>query len=429
VYDPEISPAMDAIVLKALVKDPDYRYQSADEMRADIEAALDGQPVAAAAALGSVGYGAYGDDQPTTALRTQEAGAPTSMLPPMRDDDGGFGYDQRPDRRRGAPKKNNTSTILLVVAGILVLVGAIFIGREVFGGSSPTGSIAVPDFTGDTMEEAEQQAQSGGFIVKDDGKPIPCDNAKKGQITKQDPSAATRIAEDETVTVTLCSGPELIAVPNVEGAELDEARDELVQKGFDRDRIEVKRVESERTPGIVIDQTPAAGSKKPKTATITLTIAKEKETVAVPDLTGKTVAEAKQILEAEGLVLGAQTPVESAATPGTIVGQTLQAGQEVAAGSTVNVDVAKAAETAQVPNVAGMSLKEARKYIKEAGLEPGPIAGPSDDNATVVQSNPVAGTQVPKGSPVSLTTTPGGDGGDGGDDGFFGGQAGTTRTD
>ncbi|WP_107098304.1 Stk1 family PASTA domain-containing Ser/Thr kinase, partial [Streptomyces pathocidini] len=100
-YDPEISPAMDAIVLKALTKDPDYRYQSADEMRADIEAALDGRPVAAAAAMGAAGYGGYGEDHPTTALRAQDAGPKTSMLPPMREDDGGFGYDERPDRRRG----------------------------------------------------------------------------------------------------------------------------------------------------------------------------------------------------------------------------------------------------------------------------------------------------------------------------------------
>lgn len=81
VFDPEITPEMDAIVLKALVKDPNYRYQSADEMRLDIEACLDGQPVGATAAMGSVGYGGYGDDQATTAMRSADAGA-TSMLPP-----------------------------------------------------------------------------------------------------------------------------------------------------------------------------------------------------------------------------------------------------------------------------------------------------------------------------------------------------------
>src|ERR1051325_2014018 len=83
VFDPEITPEMDAIVLKALVKDRDSPYQSADEMRADIEACLDGQPVAATAAMGAVGYGGYApDDQPTTALRATAPAGQTSMLPP-----------------------------------------------------------------------------------------------------------------------------------------------------------------------------------------------------------------------------------------------------------------------------------------------------------------------------------------------------------
>jgi serine/threonine-protein kinase len=115
---------MEAIVLRALVKDPDYRYQSADEMRADIEACLDGQPAAATAAMGAVSYGGYPDGQATTALRT-DAGVATSMLPPMNPDDGGYG--DRPSRHR--QKKNNTSTSLLIVTGVLVLVGAIFIGK------------------------------------------------------------------------------------------------------------------------------------------------------------------------------------------------------------------------------------------------------------------------------------------------------------
>jgi serine/threonine-protein kinase len=121
VFNPEITPEMDAIVMRALVKDPDYRYQSADEMRSDIEACLDGRPVAATAAMGSVGYGGYPDDQPTTALRTDSSAGPTTMLPPMNR------YNERPDRRR--QKKNNTSTILLVVAGVLLLVSAILIGK------------------------------------------------------------------------------------------------------------------------------------------------------------------------------------------------------------------------------------------------------------------------------------------------------------
>ncbi|MGP3924435.1 Stk1 family PASTA domain-containing Ser/Thr kinase [Streptomyces sp. 8N616] len=431
VYDPEISPAMDAIVLKALVKDPDYRYQSADEMRADIEAALDGQqPVAATAALGAVGYGAYGDDQPTTALRAQEAGGQTSMLPPMREDDGGFGYDERPDRRRGGgQKKSSTSTILLVVAGILVLVGAIFIGRELFGTDSPADRVEVPNFIGDTLKDAQQQGDSGGFVVKDDGDPIPCEDQKKNQITKQDPAAGSRIAKDETVTVTLCSGPELIPVPDVEDLPIEDARDRLVRKGFDRDQILTKSIESDRSPGTVLKQAPKAGTKKPKTATITLTVAKKKETVTVPPVTTKTFEEAKAQLEALGLQVTRTDVDQQGVAEGTVVDQTPAAGTEVEPESTVNLKVAKAAEQTQVPQVVGQKLKDARKAIEDAGLTVGTITGPQEDNSTVVLTDPQGGSPVAKGTTVNITTVDGNGDNEGGDDGgIFGGPTGTVRS-
>src|SRR3954465_534272 len=153
-FDPGITPEMDAIVLKALTKEPDYRYQSADEMRADIESYLDGRPIAASAAMGSVGYGAYPDDHPPPALPA-DAGA-TTMLPPMSPDDGGFGYDDRPDRRRQS--KSNTSTILLVVAGGLVLVGAILIGKGIFAsGGVANDTVAVPNLI--SLKEADARSQ------------------------------------------------------------------------------------------------------------------------------------------------------------------------------------------------------------------------------------------------------------------------------
>ncbi|MGP3952207.1 Stk1 family PASTA domain-containing Ser/Thr kinase [Streptomyces sp. 7N604] len=431
VYDPEISPAMDAIVLKALVKDPDYRYQSADEMRADIEAALDGQqPVAATAALGAVGYGAYGDDQPTTALRAQEAGGQTSMLPPMREDDGGFGYDERPDRRRGGgQKKSSTSTILLVVAGILVLVGAIFIGRELFGSDSPADRVEVPNFIGDTLDDAQQQGESGGFVVEDDGDPIPCEDQKKNQITKQDPAAGSRIAKDETVTVTLCSGPELIPVPDVEDLPIEDARDRLERKGFDRDQILTKSIESDRAPGVVLKQTPKAGAKKPKTATITLTVAKKKETVTVPPVTTKTFEEAKAQLEALGLQVTRTDVDQQGVAEGTVVEQTPTAGTEVKPESRVVLQVAKAAEQTQVPQVVGQKLKDARKAIEDAGLTVGTITGPQEDNSTVVVTDPQGGSPVAKGTTVNITTVDGNGDNEGGDDGgIFGGPTGTVRS-
>ncbi|MER5969526.1 Stk1 family PASTA domain-containing Ser/Thr kinase [Streptomyces sp. NPDC002055] len=417
-FDPEIAPEMDAIVLKALTKDPDYRYQSADEMRADIEAALEGQPVAATAAMGSVGYGAYGGDHPTTALRPQDGNGQTSMLPPMRDDDGGFGYDER-GGRRGGGKKSNTSTVLLVVAGILVLVGAIFIGREIFAGDRPEDQVDVPNLVGDSLSEAKAQGENGGFSVVKDGS-TSCDNVKKNQVTKQDPEQGAQVEKKGTVKVTLCSGPELVSVPDVEDLPLDDARSRLQRKGFDK--ILTKQVESDRTPRTVIEQTPAAGSERAKTATITLSVAKEKTKTQVPDVTNQPFDAAKQQLEGLGFTVQKRETESGDAAPGTVISQSPAGNSEVAPDSTITLVVAKQAEQFAMPDVTNQKLKDAQKALEDAGLVVQSAGPAQEEDATVVASNPAAGTQVKKGDQVGLVTTPP----QGGDDGgvLFGGTGG-----
>ncbi|NJP99260.1 Stk1 family PASTA domain-containing Ser/Thr kinase [Streptomyces zingiberis] len=434
-YDPEITPEMDAIVLKALTKDPDYRYQSADEMRADIEAALDGQPVAATAAMGAVGYGGYGSDQPTTAMPAQGAGGQGGMLPPPRDDDGGFGYDERPDRRRGGARKTSTSTILLVVAAVLVLVGAIFIGRIIFAGDNSDKDVSAPNLIGKSFEEAGDRAANVDLEIAKGGTET-CEDGGKNTVTKQSPEPETDMPKGDTITVTLCSGPAPIAIPDLIGATYEDAKSELEDKGFEN--VQRKDVVSERTPGTVIEQSPDAGSKRAKNVTITLSVAKEADKSTVPDLTGKTPDEAKGILDEAGLVLGDQSEVDSDAKAGTIVGQSFQAGEQVAAGSTVNVQVAKESEKVKVPGgLRGQKVKAVREQLEGLGLGVAFVEGsPQDDNATVIAIQPGEGQELKKGEQVTLATVAGGPGGGpgggnngGGDNGggfggFFGGTDG-----
>ncbi|MEU4892155.1 Stk1 family PASTA domain-containing Ser/Thr kinase [Streptomyces sp. NPDC044780] len=430
-YDPEITPEMDAIVLRALVKDPDYRYQSADEMRADIEAALEGQPVAATAALGAVGYGA--DDQPTTMLRPQDggAGAQTSMLPPMREDDGGFGYDERPDRGRGrSGKKGNLSTILLILAGILVLVGAIFIGKSLFGGGNNDGTVQVPNLVGKSLAEAKNQGENGDFKVKNVGSKF-CADAEKNTVCEQNPEGGGEIERYGTVELTMSKGPKPAAkveVPDVLNVQYETAKSQLESKGF---QVEQKTQQSDQTAGKVIDQDPKGGKKVAKGSTITLTVAEAQEKVVVPDVTTQKVEDATSSLQGKGLKVQTQEVENGDVEAGTVTDQTPKGGQEVLPGSTVTLTVAKAPEqqeNAQVPNLGGQSLKDAKKALQEAGLNVGNIAGPQDDNATVVASQPGAGTQVPKGQSVNLITVAGqggnGNGGGGNGGNIFGGQSG-----
>ncbi|MFF2021844.1 Stk1 family PASTA domain-containing Ser/Thr kinase [Streptomyces sp. NPDC058171] len=457
VFDPEITPEMDAIVLKALVKDPDYRYQSADEMRADIEACLDGQPVAATAALGAVGYGGgygpgYGDDQATTALRPQDGGAATTMLPPVHADDPGYGYDERPDRRR--QKKGNGSTVLLAVAGALVLVGAILIGKWFTSGSGEDGPVKVPNFVGQELTDAEKMAEIGHVKLAVTRKA--CEDQPRDSVCAQDPATGTEVDRASTVTLTVSTGAPKVAVPNVIGDDLDAATDKLEGDDYELEVVP-KFKQSEEPVGTVLEQDPTSGKEVEKGTKITLTVAKAKERVAVPDLTGQTCDAAKQQLQDSDLV-GTCTEVETTSgEPGQVFSQSPTANTPAAPGSTVTLQIAKAPpeeeeeeeepQQVQVPNLTGKTLGEAKQELANAKLQVGQIGGAQDDSAIVVFTNPPAGSPVDEGTQVQIQTAAGnangnpgnggngngGNGGDGGDQGdadeagFYGGIIGGRR--
>ncbi|MEV0034386.1 Stk1 family PASTA domain-containing Ser/Thr kinase [Streptomyces sp. NPDC050804] len=422
VFDPEITPEMDAIVLKALVKDPDYRYQSADEMRADIEACLDGQPVAATAAMGSVGYGGgYGghDGQQTTALRQNDPAGQTTMLPPMSPDEGGYGggYDDRPDRRR--QKKSNTSTILLVVAGVLVLIGAILIGRAFFSGNDTT-QVPVPQLIGKTLQEAETLADNASVKVAQSGSER-CD-VPKGSICSQNPSNG-KMDQGETIQVVVSAGAPQVKVPDVTQKDVENATSILEDDNFN---VETEQVESDEDPGTVLEQDPAGGSKTEKGATVTLKIAKTTQNTVAP-VVGTQFDAAKLQLEGLGFVVE-RNDVDSTQPAGTVVKQDPQENSKADKSSTVTLDVSKGPpqpELTAVPDLRFKTIGEAKQMLQGAGLQLGNVQGPNDDNARIFGQEQQAGQQVPKNTPVNVNTNGQGNNNGGGDNGgFFGGPSG-----
>ncbi|KPH99217.1 serine/threonine protein kinase with PASTA sensor(s) [Actinobacteria bacterium OV450] len=436
-FDPEITPEMDAIVLKALVKDPDYRYQSADEMRADIEACLDGQPVAAAVAMGAPGYGypdqagGYGPqgyDQPTTALRATDAGQ-TSMMPPMPPGDGGYGYgdqgqggyDQGGHGRR-PQKKSRASTILLVTAGVLVLVGAILIGRSLFSGGADNRP-NVPKLIGQTFEQAQKTGDNVGLKVAKEADE-PCDNQPKGSICSQNPAPDTKVDKGSTVTVKVSSGAPNLPVPNVLNLKFEDAEKLLKDKGF---AVERKPQESDRAVGTVLDQDPKSGTAQ-KGSTVTLTVAKEQAKSDMPDLLGKTREAAVKALTDAKLKLGSTTEVDSpGAPPKTVVQQQYQPGEQLAVGTTVNIQIAKAGAQTQVPQLITKTVAQARADLASRGLNLQVIAGPTDDRAIVMVTDPPAGTPVEAGRVINVTTVAGQQDGGNNGGGIFDGLTGGRR--
>ncbi|UNS97952.1 Stk1 family PASTA domain-containing Ser/Thr kinase [Streptomyces tubbatahanensis] len=408
-FDPEISPATDAIVMKALVKDPDYRYQSADEMRADIEACLDGQPVAATA-MGA-GYPGYPEDQPTTALHAQEP--QTSMLPPMRADDGGY-YDEQRGRRKG---KNPLSTILLALAVILVLVGAIFIGRALF--ASPDNQAEVPNVAGLSQSEATQQLENTGLKATK-GQSEFCDE-KKGTVCKTDPGMGESVDADSTVSLIMSKGPRDQApreVPDVKGEVFADAKQKLNEAGF---KVGKKQQESEQQAGTVLSQDPSGGEQRKKGTKVTLTVATESRPT-VPNVVDQPFDKAKQQLESLGFKVSKSEEENETKSAGTVIRQDPGQGKQPE-GTTITLTVAKAPDDqpATVPDVTNQKLGDAKSALQDAGFSVDKVAGPQDDNAIVMGTNPPANTQGKKGDKITIMTRPGGpDEGDDGGGGIFG---------
>ncbi|CAG7651750.1 Stk1 family PASTA domain-containing Ser/Thr kinase [Actinacidiphila bryophytorum] len=422
VFDPEVTPAMDAIVLKALTKDPDYRYQSADEMRADVEAALDGQPVAAAVAMGAAGYGyphGYPDSAPTTALPPQ-ADPHTSMLPPSREDDGGYGYDDRPDRRR-QKKSGGASTALLVVAGVLVLIGAIFLGKSIFSGHGAGSDAKVPNFVGKTFDESSTLAGNVDIkLVK--GTPEFC-NVDKDLVCKQTPAADTAIPSDKTVTLILSKGAAPVAVPDVKNDKVADATTELRNAGFDVKTED--QVSTTKDPGIVVGQNPAAGTKQPKGTVITLKVTVEPEKINVPDLTRFPEQGARDQLSNAGFT-NVHVTRQSSDDPnfpnGTVISQTPPGGTSAAKDDTITLVISTGpSQTTQnppqgqtMPKVQFRRLGQVQDQLNGMNLGLSIVVvngGPEDRNAWVIGSTPGEGEPLTQGEQIQLQTTAGPGGG------------------
>ncbi|MEV6330366.1 Stk1 family PASTA domain-containing Ser/Thr kinase [Streptomyces sp. NPDC051909] len=422
VFDPEITPEMDAIVLKALVKDPDYRYQSADEMRADIEACLDGQPVAATAAMGVAayggGYGGYApEDQPTTALRQADPGGQTTMLPPMNPDDGGYGYDDRPGgRRQNRPKKSNTSTILLVVAGVLVLIGAILIGNSLMKGNDKPQQVIVPSFVGKSLKDAEGLATNSQVKVAQSGTER-CDQPK-GLICSQNPVAdgVAKMDTGATINVIVSEGAPQVDVPDVVEQSQSRAEETLRAKGF---KVVVEQKESDEEPGQVLSQDPAGNSKAEKNSTVTITVSKKQQT-QLPDVTNRSYDQAVQQLAGLGFTNVARQDVDSDQPKDTVVGQTPNGGSNQPKDVQITLKVSKGPQQpaqVQIPaDIGGKKFSEVKAQLEALGLVV-TQSGSDKGGATVMGTNPPAGSMVNVGDPVTVFTVGGNNDGEGG---FFG---------
>ncbi|MET9793396.1 Stk1 family PASTA domain-containing Ser/Thr kinase [Streptomyces canus] len=362
-YNPEVGPQVDTIVLRALAKDPAYRYQSAQEMLADVEAYLGAQ---------------------TVLDRTFD------------------GVDEEPDGDDAAESGRRRGNAALIGTGVAVVVAALVLGWFMFGrGAVDDGKTDVPDFVGQTLDEARRTADNVELTLTVTKKE-PCADQPKGHICTQSPLNG-RLDKGEAVSVTVSTGAPKVEVPDVTDKDEDDASRILEDKGF---KVKLRHKVSTEDAGTVLEQDPAGGESVEKGTEITLTVAKEAEKATVPDLTGSTLSEARKLLAEHDLELGDTTEVESSAAAGTVVEQSAAAGDEVKPGSSVDVQIAKSVQTVQIPaDIIGKTLAEVQNELGDLGLQATVASGyPQASDAVVTSSTPAAGSEVEAGSTVVVVT-------------------------
>jgi len=395
--NPAVPAGFEAIVLKAIAKDPAARYQSAEELRADLVRFGQGQPVAAAmeptrvaAAVGGMaGAAALGG----AATRVQDAALTTAL--PAAYGAGGGGVPE--------PRSRGPLVAFLVVLLLVVLAVALFFVGRSLGWWDSSKTLTVPtNVVGKPVATATAELQQAGFTtIKDQSQAS--SQVADGDVITTNPAPGSSQASNKPVTLVVSSGPTPIKIPNVAGQTVAAATTNLDNAGFVV--TQTTAASNTVTSGDVIRTNPPAGSTQGKGSAVQLVVSSGKQQVQIPSLVGQTPSAAGQALGALQLTVGNQVNEASATVPvGEVTRTSPPAGQMVALGTSVTVFVSTGPQQVSVPNVQNDTESQASTALQAAGLTVGKVTGPS--NGIVMSTSPAAGATANKGSAVNLMMGP-----------------------
>jgi serine/threonine-protein kinase len=339
--DPDVPPAADAITLKALTKDRDARYQTADEMRADIRRAQTGQRVAAPVAVGAA------------------AGATTQVVPPAAAATSTFAVLPADDEDRDN-RGRALAYALLGLAVVAVFIIAALAGKALFD-SSGGGTAKVPDVGGLTQAKATQEITDAGLVVGNVTR-MASRRVPKGRVIDQDPPPNTSILKGKPVDLVVSAGVGRTGVPSLRGLSLDEASQALDRAGLKLGQT--KAVNSTQSANIVVGQSLKPGKAVARGTSVDVRYASGSN--KVPAVVGKTRDEARSILEQAGFSVDEQQR-QSNKPAGTVVDQSPKAGAEQRLNSTVTIYEATPPPTTAAPTTSPPTTATATSTLPTSG--------------------------------------------------------------
>ncbi len=376
-----ISPDLDAVVLKALAKNPDNRYQTAAEMRADLVRVHNGEAPEAPKVLT--------DAERTTLLSSaaaQRSSQPIEVPP------------RQPSRSAG---RRSVRRWLIVVAALAALTVAVTWAINALGGS--TRDVQVPNVTGQSQADAVATLQNKGFKTRTLQKPdstVPPDH-----VIDTDPRANETVDANSQVTINVSTGPEQREIPDVSNLSYADAVRRLTAAGFGK----LKQVPTPSAPELkdrVMGTNPPANQTAPVTFEISVLVGSGPENVDVPDVSSQTEDQAKATLGAAGFTNVISAPVDSPRPAGAVVGTTPPAGQSVPKDTVIQVQVSKGNQFV-MPDLSGMFWTDAEPQLRALGwtgilVKGADVQGSDQQRNRVVYQSPSAGVGINRDANVTL---------------------------
>jgi eukaryotic-like serine/threonine-protein kinase len=388
---PDIPHDLDAIVMRALAKEPDQRYASAEEMDADLARVARGVAVSEKTeeAMTHVLAGAGATSAATMVTRPSTVTAPPAYRPP------GTYYEERPGRRSIWP------WLLGLLACAIIAVGGFLIYQKIQNQLDKGGNVAVSDVRSEVRKLAVSNLENLGFAVKVEHESS--DTIPIGEVIHQDPGPGVRIGRGSTVTIFVSTGKPKVKVPDVRGKTLNDAIAALNDVHLDPNVHYVHS--STSSSGIVVGQNPAGDEQVFTNTKVRLNVSQGPALVSVPTVVGSPFANAESQLKGAGFAV-ARKDAPADQPKGEVVATDPQSGTSVPKGTTVTVTVSKGPGKSEVPDVTARQQDEAAQLLHAAGFSVTIVMEPVTDpgqSGIVLAEDPPGGSKAKQGTAVTIS--------------------------
>ncbi len=392
---------LDALVVRSTRRDPSLRYRTATDFLADVRRVRTVLPAPRPLSEGQDDRDTLVVD-PATAARMNAASRAKVVRPakpaggyPEPPTGGGRGpftaEAPEPRRRRRGPLVSVVLAMLVAGAGIL--------GWYVAAGFGQT--VPTPDITSLSAAEAEQVLAKSGLTMEIQAEEFN-EEVPVGLIISSEPTAGDGVREQGTVAVTVSRGPERYAIPDVTGMSPAQATQAITDARL-MPGASAQVFDDEIGAGDVVGTEPRIGTELQPGAAVSVLISKGPKPVPVPALAGRKANAAKKALTQDGLAWEATQKFSESVADGMVISVDPKPGTIVNSGSTVTLVISKGPPPVTVPALLDLTRADAVRQLKKLGLKPKVVVNDNTRLGRVYQQNPSAGTQIPRGSSVTLT--------------------------